>query len=103
MGLRLLTEGLAEEAEVTDGCVCDLLSWGMARGEAGMVWVTVQTHLNVIAVACLHDFACVIVPENIEVPQATIDKAKEEGVVIYSSSKTSYAVCCELCGLGIGR
>ena len=103
MGLRLLTEGLAEEAEVTDGCVCDLLSWVMARGEAGMVWVTVQTHLNVIAVACLHDFACVIVPENIEVPQATIDKAKEEGVVIYSSSKTSYAVCCELCGLGMGR
>ena len=32
MGLRLLTEGLAEEAEVTDGCVCDLLSWVMARG-----------------------------------------------------------------------
>lgn len=103
MELKLLTDGLSEEAEVTDGCVCDLLSWVMARGEPGMAWITVQTHLNVIAVACLHDFSCVIVPENIEVPQATIDKAKEEGVVIYSSSKTSYAVCCELYNLGIGK
>lgn len=103
MGLKLLTDGLSEDAEVTDGCVCDLLSWVMARGEAGMAWITVQTHLNVIAVACLHDFACVIVPENIEVPQATIEKAKEEGVVLYSSPDTSYAVCCKLYGLGIGK
>lgn len=103
LSLKLLTDGLDESAEVTDGCVCDLLSWVMARGEAGMAWITVQTHLNVIAVACLHDFACVIVPENIEVPQATVDKAKEEGVVIYSSPKTSYAICCDLCGLGVGK
>lgn len=103
LGMKLLTEGLKENAEVTDGCVCDLLSWVMARGEAGMAWITVQTHLNVVAVACLHDFSCLIVPEDIEVPQATVDKAKEEGIVIYSSSKTAYTICCELCGLGIGR
>ena len=102
MELKLLTDGLAEEAEVTDGCVCDLLSWVMARGEAGMAWITVQTHLNVVAVACLNDFACVIVPENIDVPQTTLDKAKEEGVLIYSSPKTAYALCCDLCRLGIG-
>lgn len=103
LGLKLLTDGLEESAEVTDGCVCDLLSWVMARGEAGMAWITVQTHLNVIAVACLHDFACVIIPEDIEVPEATINKAKEERVVIYSSPKTAYAICCELYALGIGK
>ncbi|MEF9987987.1 MAG: AraC family transcriptional regulator [Christensenella sp.] len=103
LGLKLLTDGADESAEITDGCVCDLLSWVMARGEANMAWITVQTHLNVIAVACLHDFACVIVPENITVPEATVAKAKEEGVVMYSSSKTSYAICCEMCELGIGR
>ncbi len=102
MGLKLLTEGLPETTEVTDGCVCDLLSWVMARGEAGMAWITVQTHLNVVAVACLHDFACVIIPENIDVPQTTLEKAKEEGVPVYSSSKTAYALCCDLCRLGVG-
>ncbi len=103
LGLKLLTAGVDEKAEVTDGCVCDLLSWVMARGEAGMAWITVQTHLNVVAVACLHDFACVIIPEGIEVPQATVDKAAEEGIAIYSSAKTAYALCCGLCKLGIGQ
>lgn len=103
LGLKLLTTDLAEDAEVTNGFVCDLLSWVMARGEAGMAWVTVQTHLNVIAVACLHDFSCVIVPEDIEVPQATVEKATEEGVIIYSSPETAYEICCKLCMLGIGQ
>lgn len=101
--LKLLTKGLNEGTEVTDGCVCDLLSWVMARGEEGMAWITVQTHLNVVAVACLHDFACVIIPENIEVPQVTIDKAIEEGLLIYSSSLSAFQICCKLYELGIGK
>ncbi|MGI6152832.1 MAG: AraC family transcriptional regulator [Christensenellaceae bacterium] len=103
LGLTLLTEKAAEEGEVTDGYCCDLLSWVMARGEAGMAWITVQTHLNVVAVACLHDFSCVIVPEDIEVPEGTLEKANEEGVALYSSSKTAYEVCCEMYALGIGK
>lgn len=90
-------------APVQDGCVCDLLSWVMARGEAGMAWITVQTHLNVVAVACLHDFACVIIPEDIEVPEGTLQKANEEDMPIFSSAKTAYRLCCEMSDLGIGR
>lgn len=88
---------------VTDGCVCDLLSWVMAQGEAGMAWITVQTHLNVVAVACLHDFACIIIPEGIEVPQTTVDRANAEDLPLLSSPQTSYALCCGLCSLGVGR
>ena len=101
-GMRLLTPEASLLREVTTGYSCDLLSWVLAHGQAGMAWITVQTHLNVVAVACLHDFACVIVPENIDVPQTTLDKAKEEGVLIYSSPKTAYALCCDLCRLGVG-
>ncbi len=102
LGFKLLTQ-TSEEAEVTNGCVCDLLSWVMAKGEFQMAWITVQTHLNVVAVACLHDFSCVIIPENIAVPQPTIQKAEEEGVTIYSSEKTSYKICCEMYENGIGK
>ncbi|MEG2685551.1 MAG: AraC family transcriptional regulator [Christensenellaceae bacterium] len=103
LGLKLLTIQTQQTAEVTDGCVCDLLSWVMARGEQGMAWITVQTHLNVIAVACLHEFACIIVPEGIEVPDTTIAKANEENIAVYSSDKTAYQICCEMCELKIGR
>lgn len=90
-----VTQGFDGGRAVTSGYSCDLLSWVMTHGRADMAWVTVQTHLNVIAVATLLDFSCVIIPENIEVPQTTADKAQEEGVLILRSPKTAY----ELCGL----
>lgn len=101
LNLKALTKIEDESREINGGCVCDLLSWVMARGEEGMAWVTVQTHLNVVAVACLHDFSCVIIPESIEVPQPTLDKAAEEGTVFFSSPATSYEVCCAMFEAGV--
>ena len=72
--LTLLTPQTSLEREVTGGCVCDLLSFVMARGDAGMAWITVQTHLNVIAVASLHEFSCVIVAEGSAVEPETLAK-----------------------------
>ena len=103
LGLKLLNVNIEEEREVKDAYVCDLLSWVMANGQADMAWVTVQTHLNVVAVATLHDFSCIIVPESIEVPQPTIVKAEEEKIAVFSTDKTAYQVCCELFSLGIGE
>ena len=103
LGLKEVTETNNAEKTVKDGCCCDLLSWVMAKGEEGMAWITVQTHLNVIAVACLHDFACVIIPENIEVPETTIAKANEEGITVFSSDMTAYAICKKMAELNIGE
>ena len=99
--LKQLTN-LEETAEITDGYICDLLSWVMARGTEGMAWITVQTHLNVLAVACLHDFSCVVIPENIQVPEETVKKAQVEGIPLYSSPKTAYALGGILHELGVG-
>lgn len=94
-GARLLCEDVDQSREITSGYACDLLSWVMSHGKAGMAWVTVQTHMNVIAVATLMDMAAVIVPESIAVEQSVVDKAAEEGVAVFSSEKTAF----ELCGL----
>ncbi len=60
-------------------------SWVMARGQAGMAWVTVQTHMNVVAVASLHEMACVIMPDSIRMEEALLNKAVEEGISVLSS------------------
>ena len=70
---RNLTPDVALDRDVTCGYVCDLLSWVMAHGEEGMAWVTVQTHLNVVAVAALAEMACVILPEGIVMEQESLD------------------------------
>lgn len=64
---------------------CDLLSWVMAKGKHDTAWITVQTHNNILAVASLLDFACIIIPEGITVEQDIIDKANEQEVVMLSS------------------
>lgn len=88
---------------ITSGYVCDLLSWVMAHGQKGTAWITVQAHLNVIAVASLLEFSCIIIPENIQVSKETIDAANEKNVCILSAACTSYGAARVMAQLGIGE
>ena len=88
-------------AEVSCGYTCDLLSWVMAHGKAGMAWITVQTHMNVIAVASLMEMAAVIIPEEIEMEEASLAKAREEGICVLQSGKTAFELCAEMARAGL--
>lgn len=91
------------DSEISSAYVCDLLSWVMAHGQQGTAWVTVQTHLNVVAVASLHEFSCVIIPENIQVSKEVIDAANEKGVCMLSARCTSYGAAITMAQAGIGE
>ncbi len=90
---KSLTPGVTEDKEVLCGYTCDLLSWVMAHGVEGMAWVTVQIHMNVIAVAVLAEMACVILPESIEMPEESLKKAEDEGLTVLQSPLTAFAIC----------
>ena len=98
---KVLTPDLSLDRAVTSGYVCDLLSWVMARGRSGMAWVTVQTHLNVIAVASLHEMSCVILPDGIQMEAASIKKAVQEGIAVLTSPMTAYEICARLADAGL--
>ena len=97
----VVTPETEEDREVLCGYTCDLLSWVMAHGEEGMAWVTVQTHMNVVAVAALAEMACVILPENIDMPAEILKKAGEEGLAVLKSPLTAYAICGRMTAAGI--
>ena len=88
-----MTPETDKTAEVSCGYTCDLLSWVMAHGAAGMAWVTVQTHMNVIAVASLMEMAAVIIPEGIEMEAPSLEKAKEEGISVLESPLSRRRSC----------
>lgn len=90
-----------ENAEIMGGCVCDLLSWVMAHGVQNGAWITVQTHMNIIAVATLLELACIIIPEGIEVEADVLEKAQQEGIAILSSDQSAYALCGKMYQAGI--
>jgi predicted transcriptional regulator len=87
--------------EVTGGYASDLLSCVMAKAESGNVWVTIQGHPNIVAVASLLDLAGIIVAEGMNVDAATVEKAEHEGVPILSTSLTTYTIVSELFKLGV--
>ena len=89
--------------EITSAYVCDLLSWVMAHGQPGTAWVTVQTHENVLAVASLHGFSCVIIPEGIALGERFLETADEKNITVVSAPISSYGVAAALCHLGIGE
>lgn len=92
----------SDEREIISGCACDLLSWVMAHGCGDMAWVTVQTHMNVIAVAALLDFACVIVPNGLKMPPDVIAKADEEGIAVLESELDAFTICGMMYSGGVG-
>jgi len=87
--------------EVTGGYAADLLSCVMAKAQAGNVWVTLQGHSNIVAVACLADIAGIILTEGVEPAPATIEKADEEGIPILTTDLTTFTVVSRLFELGV--
>ena len=89
------------DREVTGGYASDLLSCVMAKAQAGNVWVTIQGHPNIVAVATLLELAGIVVAEGMSIDAATLEKAEEEGIPILTTSLTTYTVVGELFKLGV--
>ena len=100
-GWTLYASDDAKQREVNGAFVGDLLSWVMGNSCPDQVWLTVQAHLNVIAVACLRDFSCIVFVQGVQPPQETLDKAMEEDLAILTTNLTAYEACCVLHDLGV--
>ncbi len=83
------------DRQIQGGYCGDLLSDVMANAPNGCIWLTVQTHQNIIAVAVLHEMAAIVLTGGQEPDQETIDKADEEGIPILMWPETAF----ELAGL----
>lgn len=88
---ELLTSTDAEE-KITGVYSCDLLSWVMANGTEGNAWITVQAHKNILAVASLIEFSCIILPKNVDTSDDVIQKASEKGINILKTDLEIYDI-----------
>ncbi len=100
--LTLLTQPLdLAGLHPAGGYTSDLLSCVMANAIHQGVWVTLQAHANIVAVAALLDLCAVIITEGAMPDPATIAKANQEGVVLLSTPKPSFCVVGKLWEMGI--
>lgn len=83
------------------GYSSDLLSCVMAGAKSNTLWVTLQAHLNIVAVGALLEVAAIIITENARPEAATISKANEQGVILLSTSRTTYEINGRLWEMGL--
>ena len=91
------------DREVKGGYVSDLLSDVMANSKEGDLWVTLQVHQNIIAVATLNDLAGIAISNKREPETETIEKANKEGIPILISPLSGFELVGRLYRMGISR
>ncbi|HWQ61917.1 MAG TPA: serine kinase [Negativicutes bacterium] len=88
-------------AQVTGGYASDLLSNVMGFAAPGNVWVTMQGHQNIVAVASLAGLAAVVVAGGVVPEPDTVAKAKAEGVVLLTTDLPAFAMVGQLYQSGV--
>jgi serine kinase of HPr protein (carbohydrate metabolism regulator) len=99
VNLKPLTK--LEDREVKSVFMSDMLSDVMTSAEAESLWVTVQTHSNIVSAANLVDIAAVVVSQGKKVPEATIELANRYHVVILSAKLSNFELANKLIEIGL--
>ena len=96
MGLTVYSGKEGLDREVTGGYVSDLLSDVMGRADTGHIWVTLQTHKNVMAIASLKDLAAVILVNGYQPEPDTAAQSNEEAIPVLGTSLSNFEITGQL-------
>lgn len=101
LSLEVKTASSKLDREVTGGYVSDLLSDVIANSKEGNVWVTLQMHQNIVAVATLRNLSGIILVNWKKPDDETLKKAEQEGVPILVTDLSAFEVVGRLYSLGL--
>ena len=92
LNLKVLSGEKGLDREI-DGCyISDLLSDVMGNAMEGNIWITLQTHKNVMAVASLKELACIILVKNLVPNDETIEQSNDDDLPILQTSLPTYEI-----------
>ena len=98
---RLVTGHERASETVHGGYASDLLSDVMANAQAGDLWVTLQRHANIVAVASVRELAGVVLVAGREPEEPALLRAREEGVPIIVTPLRAFEAIGRLHGAGL--
>lgn len=101
LDLKLAAGAGGLKREIKSGYVSDLLSNVMGRARPGAIWVTMQGHQNIVAVAALAGLAGIILVGGIQPEQDALAKANQEGIPLLLTPLSGFDVVGRLYEAGI--
>ena len=99
LGLKVLSGAEGLKNEIEGGYVSDLLSDVMGHSQEGEVWVTLQTHKNIMAIASLKDLAAVVLIKNLKPADDAAAQSNEEGIPILGTELSAFEITGKLYNL----
>jgi predicted transcriptional regulator len=90
--LQILTGRSYLGKKVSGGYCSDLLSDVIGNSKEGQVWITIQVHKNIIAVASLKDLAAIIVVNGGRPDKETLEAADNEGIPVLWTLKPAFDI-----------
>ena len=60
--------------------------------EEGMLWITMQTHQNIVAVSTLKDAAAVLIVNGASPHEETLQKGKDEDIPLLGTSLSAFVI-----------
>jgi predicted transcriptional regulator len=99
LDLKIFGGSQGLDREISGGYTSDLLSDVMGHADSGKVWITLQTHKNVIAIASLKELAAVILIKGLEPDADMLAQAEEEGIAVLGSNEQAFEVTGKLFNL----
>ena len=90
--LKILSAEDNLDVEVSWGYTSDLLSDVIANSKEGNLWITLQTHQNIIAVAKLKELVGIILVNNRKPDEETLRKAEEEKVPLFTTPESAFNI-----------
>jgi len=100
-GLKIETGKDRLDEDVTGGYASDLLSDVIAHSRKGNVWITIQTHPNIVAVATMKELSGIILTGGRQPEAETIQRADQEGIPILTSPLFTFELVGRLYQMGI--
>ncbi len=101
--LNILAGDDALEREVNGGYASDMLSDVLTNADQGDVWVTVQKHPNIIAIAGMKDIAAIIIINGRRPDDETLEQANTEKLPVLGTEMSAFEIVGKLYQLGIQR
>ena len=93
IGLEVYSGDKGLDNEISTGYCSDLLSDVMGNSKEGDLWITLQTHKNVMAVASLKDLSAILLVNNLKANADTLEASNEENIPILGTSLSAFEIC----------
>lgn len=88
--LKVFTVNVELDSIIEGGYVSDLLSDVMGNASENQVWITLQTHQNVAAIASLKDLAAVILIKDLEPDKDTLEHCEREKIPLLGTAMSTF-------------